>query len=66
MYRASPELVERILLKKKPGSIIPIRIGTVKGGRDDYLFQYLDLLIDGLVSKGYTVVPVSTLIEHAR
>ena len=66
MYRSSPELVERILQKKKPGSIIPIRIGTVKGGRDDYLFQYLDLLIDGLVSKGYTVVPVSTLIGHAR
>jgi len=66
MYRASPELVERVLQKKKPGSIIPIRVGTVKGGRDDYLFQYLDLLIDGLVSKGYTIVPVSTLIEHAR
>ncbi len=66
MYRSSPELVERVLMKKKPGSIIPIRIGTVKGGRDDYLFQYLDLLIDGLVSKGYKVVPVSTLIEHAR
>lgn len=66
MYRPSPELVERVLLKKKPGSIIPIRIGKVKGGRDDYLFQYLDLLIDGLVSKGYKVVPVSTLVEHAR
>ncbi len=66
MYRPSPELVERVLLKKKPGSIIPIRIGKVKGGREDYLFQYLDLLIDGLVSKGYKVVPVSTLIEHAR
>ncbi len=66
MYHPSPELVERVLLKKKPGSIIPIRIGTVKGGREDYLFQYLDLLIDGLISKGYKVVPVSTLIEHAR
>jgi peptidoglycan/xylan/chitin deacetylase (PgdA/CDA1 family) len=66
MYRSSPELVERVLMQKKPGSIIPVRIGTVKGGRDDYLFQYLDLLIDGLVSKGYKVVPVSTLIEHAR
>lgn len=66
MYRSSPELVERVLMNKKPGSIIPVRIGTVKGGRDDYLFQYLDLLIDGLMSKGYKVVPVSTLIEHAR
>lgn len=66
MYRSAPELVERVLMQKKPGSIIPIRIGTVKGGRDDYLFQYLDLLIDALISKGYKVVPVSTLIEHAR
>jgi peptidoglycan/xylan/chitin deacetylase (PgdA/CDA1 family)/WD40 repeat protein len=66
MYKSSRELVEMILEEKQPGSIIPIRIGTVAGGREDYLFQHLDLLINGLVSRGYAVVPVTTLIEHAK
>jgi peptidoglycan/xylan/chitin deacetylase (PgdA/CDA1 family) len=66
MYRPSRELVERIMRKKKPGSIIPIRVGTVEKGREDYLFQFLDLLINGLISQGYEIVPVSTLIHHAK
>lgn len=66
MYLPVPDLVERLMAKKKPGSIIPIRIGIVNGGREDYLFQHLDLLINGLISRGYRVVPVSTLIEHAK
>lgn len=66
IYMPAADLVERILEKKKPGSIIPIRLGKSEGSRDDYLFQKLDLLFDGLLSLGYEVVPVSTLIDHAR
>lgn len=66
MYKSVPELVERILSKKKPGSIIPVRIGTSNGAREDYLFQHLDLVINGMIDRGYSIVPVSTLIEHAR
>jgi len=66
MYQSAPDLVERIIKLKKPGSIIPVRIGTSNGIRDDYLFQHLDLLINGLIERGYSPVPVSTLIEHAR
>ena len=65
-YMRAGELVERILEIKQPGAIIPIRIGTPEGEREDYLFQKLDNLINGLISLGYTIVPVSTLIEHAR
>lgn len=66
LYLPSARLVERIMSLKKPGSIIPIRVGTPGGGREDYLFQKLDLLIDGLLKRGYRVVPVTTLMEHAR
>jgi peptidoglycan/xylan/chitin deacetylase (PgdA/CDA1 family) len=66
LYYPSAVLVERIIAQKKPGSIIPIRIGKAKGEREDYLFHKLDLLLNGLISLGYTIVPVSTLIEHAR
>ena len=65
-YLDSSSLVERILKLKKPGSIIPLRIGAVEPGRDDYLFHRLDALINGLISLGYSIVPVSTLIQHAK
>ena len=65
-YLPVGDLIERVIKLNKPGSIIPIRIGTTDPGRDDYLFHRLDTLINGLVDQGYEVVSVSTLIEHAR
>lgn len=65
-YMRSSELIERIIELKKPGSIISVRVGTPEGERVDYLFKKLDVLLNGLISLGYTVVPVSILIEHAQ
>jgi peptidoglycan/xylan/chitin deacetylase (PgdA/CDA1 family) len=62
----SAESVERIMQSKKPGSIISMSLGIPEGGREDYLFQRLDVLVDSLLKHGYQVVPVSALIEHAR
>ena len=59
-------MIDRIVEAKRPGSIIPIRLGVLSGGRSDYLFLRLDVLLDALVRAGYGVVPVSTLMEHAR
>lgn len=67
LYEPSASLVERVLEKKQPGSIVSLTIGKPRNGdRDDYLFQYLDLLISRLMERGYSVVPVSILMEHAR
>jgi len=52
--------------KKRPGSIIPIRIGANEKVRTDYLFNRLDVLLDALLRAGYEVVPVSTLMEQAK
>jgi len=65
-YLPASALTDRIMELKKPGSIIPIRLGVPSGGRDDYLFGRLDVLLDALVRAGYRVVPVSTLIERAK
>ena len=65
-YMPATALVERILNLKNPGSIIPIRIGKTDPGRDDYLFHRLDALINGLIGLGYSIVPVTDLIDHAR
>jgi hypothetical protein len=62
-YSAS-SIIDRIINLKRPGSIIPIRLGMLTGGRGDYLFHRIDVLLDALVRSGYSVVPVSTLIEH--
>lgn len=66
IYQSAADLVERIVAAKRPGSIVPILVGPGTGSRDDYLFQKLDLLVNELVRLGYDIVPVSTLIEHAR
>jgi len=66
IYFPAAQLVERIIAQKKPGSIIPIQVGMVGGPRDDYLFQKLDLIVNELSLLGYQIVPVSTLMEHAR
>lgn len=60
-----------LLRKKKPGSIISMTIGTTDddradGGREDYLFHHLDVLINSLLDRGYSIVPVSTLMDHAQ
>ncbi len=66
IYLPAADLVERIIAEKKPGSIIPLQVGIGDGKRDDYLFQKLDIIINELARRGYAIVPVSTLIEHAR
>jgi peptidoglycan/xylan/chitin deacetylase (PgdA/CDA1 family) len=66
IYFPAAELVERIVAKKKPGSILPVLTGKPGGLREDYLFQKLDLLVDALLSLGYSVVTVSSLMEHAK
>lgn len=65
LYLGAHQLVERISTSVRPGSIIPIRLGLPEAGRDDYLFNELPLLINALISEGYSLVPVSSLLEHA-
>lgn len=71
LYQRSPALIERIIDQKKPGSIISMRVGVPEAdqlytGRDDYLFQYLDVLVNALLDKGYSFVPVSTLKDRIK
>jgi peptidoglycan/xylan/chitin deacetylase (PgdA/CDA1 family) len=63
---STADMIDRIVEQTQPGSIIPIRLGLLPGGRRDYLFSRLGVLLDALVRDGYSLVPVSTLIEHTR
>jgi peptidoglycan/xylan/chitin deacetylase (PgdA/CDA1 family) len=64
-YSAS-DTIDRIMRQKRSGSIIPIRLGLLSGGGNDYLFLRIEVLLDALVRSGYEMVTVSTLLEHAR
>ena len=66
IYLSSAELINWIMKDKKPGSIIPINVGLPRGKRVDYLFKKLDILINAMLNYGYSIVPVSTLIKHAK
>ena len=59
---SAANMIERIMAAKQPGSIIPIRLGLLHGGRDDYLFLRLEALLDALIRAGYEIAPVSTVI----
>jgi peptidoglycan/xylan/chitin deacetylase (PgdA/CDA1 family) len=66
LYKSSADIIEEILKTKKPGSIIPVRIGRTSGTRNDYLYDRVDLLINALVEAGYEIVTVDELIKRAR
>jgi peptidoglycan/xylan/chitin deacetylase (PgdA/CDA1 family) len=63
---SAPEMVDRIIDRKQPGSVIPIRLGLLPGGREDYLFNRINVLLDALVRSGYSVVPLGTLLGQGR
>jgi peptidoglycan/xylan/chitin deacetylase (PgdA/CDA1 family) len=60
---SASQIIEQITEKRKNGSVIPIRLGTNPGGRDDYLFQKIDVLLDALIRSGCDIVPVSAIIR---
>jgi len=57
------QMIEQIMQQKKAGAVVPIRLGSLPGGRDEYLFQRIDVLLDALVRSGCVVVPVSEAVR---
>jgi hypothetical protein len=57
------DMVDRIIEMKQAGSIIPIRLGLLSGGRNDYLFNRINVLLDTFVKEGYSIGTVSDVIK---
>ncbi len=66
LYHDTAWIIENVMAQKKPGSIIPVRVGHPEGTRSDWLCDKVDLLINALVESGYRLVTVDTLLAHAR
>jgi peptidoglycan/xylan/chitin deacetylase (PgdA/CDA1 family) len=60
--RSSAEMIDSIAALASPGFIIPIRLGLLPGGRNDYLFNRINVLIDALIREGYTLTTVSRIM----
>ena len=63
---SAADMIDRILGSAGPGSIIPVRLGVLPGGRSDYLFFRLSVLLDALLGEGYSIVPVSQLFSRVK
>ena len=61
---SAADMIDIIMDAKRGGSIIPIRLGVLEGGRPDYLFNSLEVLLDALLREGFRVVTVSTLLDR--
>jgi peptidoglycan/xylan/chitin deacetylase (PgdA/CDA1 family) len=59
------DMIDNIMDAKQGGSIIPIRLGLLPGGRKDYLFNSLEVLLEALSRDVCAVVTVSDLINHS-
>ena len=58
------EMIDQIIKNNYPGAIIPVRLGILPGGRDEYLFQHIEVLIDALIRSGSEIVPVSAVLSR--
>jgi peptidoglycan/xylan/chitin deacetylase (PgdA/CDA1 family) len=56
------QIIEQLVTRRADGAIIPVRLGLLRGGRDEYLFQRIEVLIDALLRSGCQIVPVSAAI----
>ena len=63
---SAAEMINRIAGIAGSGSIIPVRLGLLPGGRIDYLYHRINVLLDALIAEGYAIVPVSELINHSK
>jgi peptidoglycan/xylan/chitin deacetylase (PgdA/CDA1 family) len=60
---SAADMIDGIMEAVKAGSIVPIRLGLLPGGRRDYLFNRLNVLLDALVQDGYAPVIVSEILR---
>jgi len=58
------EMIEQIMEKRHAGAVVPIRLGLLPGGREEYLFQRIEVLIDALIRTGCEIVPVSAVLRR--
>jgi len=60
----SAEMIEQVMRNITASEIIPVRLGLLPGGRDEYLYQRIHVLLDALIRSGRRIVPVSAVMAE--
>jgi len=58
------QMIEQIMERKTERAIVPVRLGLLSGGRDEYLFQRIEVLLDALARSGCEIVLVSAIVRR--
>ncbi len=61
LYKSASEITDSILGNLSPGAVIPVSVGKPQGVRSDYLYEKIDMLVNGIIEAGYEIVPVTDL-----
>jgi peptidoglycan/xylan/chitin deacetylase (PgdA/CDA1 family) len=61
--RSPAEMIDFIMGSIKSGTVLPLRLGLLPGGRSDYLFNRINVLLDALIREGYTLTTVSGVLN---
>jgi hypothetical protein len=61
--RSPAEMVDAIMGSVRSGTVLPIRLGLLPGGRSDYLFNRINVLLDALTREGYALTTVSGVLN---
>jgi peptidoglycan/xylan/chitin deacetylase (PgdA/CDA1 family) len=56
-------IIEQIINTRKMNAVIPVRLGLLPGGRDEYLYQRIEVLLDSLIRCGFEIVLVSAVVN---
>ena len=60
-YKSAGELLDELSSSLYDGIVVSVNVGSLEeGGRSDYLYQKLDLLVALLVEQGYSVTGLSS------
>jgi peptidoglycan/xylan/chitin deacetylase (PgdA/CDA1 family) len=57
------QIIRQITEKSENRAVVPVRLGLLPGGRNEYLYQRIDVLIDALIRSGFEIVPVSSVVK---
>ncbi len=63
LYLDASQLIDAIVDSLEDRMIIPVTAGKVRGTRQDYLYEKMDILIASILNRGYEIVDVRSVID---
>jgi peptidoglycan/xylan/chitin deacetylase (PgdA/CDA1 family) len=62
-FKSASDMIDAVMEQTRNRFVIPVRLGLLPGGRETYLYNRIFVLLDALINAGYSIVPVSTIVQ---